>query len=54
MKDKEMEHQSNAMASDTIGQPMDWISDFDSTATSRFNKLRTEVFIWSSILSLLY
>nr|TKR97979.1 mediator of RNA polymerase II transcription subunit 15a-like [Populus alba] len=42
MKDKEMEHQSNAMASDTIGQPMDWISDFDSTATSRFNKLRTE------------
>lgn len=54
IKEKDTEHQFTAMASDTIGHPMDWTSDFDSTASSRFNKLRSEVFIWSSILSLLY
>ncbi|KAJ6749563.1 hypothetical protein OIU85_000225 [Salix viminalis] len=40
--EKDTEHQFTAMASDTIGLPMDWTSDFDSTASSRFNKLRTE------------
>ncbi|KAJ6316880.1 hypothetical protein OIU78_020046 [Salix suchowensis] len=42
IKEKDTEHQFTAMASDTIGLPMDWTSDFDSTASSRFNKLRTE------------
>ncbi|KAJ6300722.1 hypothetical protein OIU76_021505 [Salix suchowensis] len=42
IKEKDTEHQFTAMASDTIGHPMDWTSDFDSTASSRFNKLRTE------------
>ncbi|KAG5252624.1 mediator of RNA polymerase II transcription [Salix suchowensis] len=42
IKEKDTEHQFTAIASDTIGHPMDWTSDFDSTASSRFNKLRTE------------
>ncbi|CAK7339917.1 unnamed protein product [Dovyalis caffra] len=40
--EKEMEKQFSSMTWDTVGQPMNWTSDSDSTTTSRFNKPRVK------------